>query len=432
MPRGRHITNRDGTWHYKRRVPRHVQHLDKRGMIRESLHTDDEAVALAKAREIDRNLALAWDAMEDGAQKQADDLVTAAKRICRSQGFGYRTAEELGQGPVVEVVRRVEKIQELTPASKESAPELVRGLLGGVSQSSIKLSEAFAFYMESARDHIHGKSASQVRYWTNHRRLSAKYMIEALGDREVASLTCEDMLLYRASMWGRVEAGQIQADTANKYMGFAKIMLEDVDEKRGVGLASMSGLRFNFDEDREVPPFSTPWICDVILRPGALDGINAEARNVILAMVETGMRPSEIVNFKPEHLQLDDEIPHVQIRATPGRQIKTKQSKRDIPLVGAALRAFEEQREGFPRYADKGGSLSKTVNKYMRENGLLETGRHKFYSFRHSFEDRMMEAGVDDRMRAMLMGHKYDQRAKYGEGYSLAKRAEFLRKMAIT
>lgn len=37
------------------------------------------------------------------------------------------------------------------------------------------------------------------------------------------------------------------------------------------------------------------------------------------------------------------------------------------------------------------------------------------YSLRHSFEDRMIAAGVDDRIRRDLFGHRLD-RERYGKG----------------
>jgi hypothetical protein len=41
----------------------------------------------------------------------------------------------------------------------------------------------------------------------------------------------------------------------------------------------------------------------------------------------------------------------------------------------------------------------------MRENGLRETPEHSVYSLRHSFEDRLLDRDVDERIRRDLMGH---------------------------
>jgi hypothetical protein len=55
---------------------------------------------------------------------------------------------------------------------------------------------------------------------------------------------------------------------------------------------------------------------------------------------------------------------------------------------------------------------------------------NKIYSFRHSFEDRLKEAGVDDELRRLLMGHAID-RPKYDSGGSLEWRYTELRKIEL-
>ncbi len=71
--------------------------------------------------------------------------------------------------------------------------------------------------------------------------------------------------------------------------------------------------------------------------------------------------------------------------------------------------------------------MSSALNKFFRENELFPTPNHKIYSFRHSFEDRLKEAGVDDELRRLLMGHAIDRR-KYGSGGSLEWRRTELKK----
>ena len=70
------------------------------------------------------------------------------------------------------------------------------------------------------------------------------------------------------------------------------------------------------------------------------------------------------------------------------------------------------------------------VNKYLREHGLLETPGHSMYSLRHAFEDRMLAAGVDDRIRRDLFGHSLD-RERYGKGASLEQLHEIVQRIAV-
>ena len=130
----------------------------------------------------------------------------------------------------------------------------------------------------------------------------------------------------------------------------------------------------------------------------------------------------------PHHIHLDHAVPHISIEAE-GRQLKSVHAKRIIPLAGISLAAFRECQSGFPRYRDNPG-LSDTVNKFLRENGLLETPGHTLYSLRHSFEDRMLAAKVGDRIRRDLFGHSLS-RERYGKGASLEHLLEVVQAIAF-
>jgi integrase len=95
----------------------------------------------------------------------------------------------------------------------------------------------------------------------------------------------------------------------------------------------------------------------------------------------TGLRPSEVVNLQASSIILKSDIPHVKILPD-GRRLKTADSRREIPLVGAALAALRERPDGFARYRDKSSNLSATLNKYLMENNLRPTKDHTVYSLR--------------------------------------------------
>ena len=123
-------------------------------------------------------------------------------------------------------------------------------------------------------------------------------------------------------------------------------------------------------------------------------------------------------------IRLDHNVPHISIEPE-GRQVKSKYARRMIPLLGVSLEALRAFPEGFPRYRESSASLSATVNKFMRENGLMESDNHTLYSLRHSFEDRMLAAGIDDRIRRDLFGHRLT-RERYGDGASLEQKQQML------
>jgi integrase len=101
-------------------------------------------------------------------------------------------------------------------------------------------------------------------------------------------------------------------------------------------------------------------------------------------------------------------------------------------LLGVSLDAAKRivAKGGITHYLDDGDTWSATVNKYLSNNDLRETPKHTAYSLRHSFEDRMAEAAIDDRIRAELMGHKY-ARPDYGRGGSLETRQKAIERIAL-
>jgi len=132
-----------------------------------------------------------------------------------------------------------------------------------------------------------------------------------------------------------------------------------------------------------------------------------------------------------EDFCLGYDIPFIRVAAH-GRELKQRHSARDIPLLGVSLDAVARivSRGGIARYRHKASAWSGVVNKYLENNGLKETPQHTAYSLRHYVEDALLAAGVDDRVRADILGHKY-ARPVYGSGGGLEMRRDALDKIAI-
>jgi integrase len=105
-------------------------------------------------------------------------------------------------------------------------------------------------------------------------------------------------------------------------------------------------------------------------------------------------------------------------------------SIRRIPLVGVALEVMKKFPNGFPSYKENENNFSSTAGKFFRENKLFPTKKQVIYSLRHTFEDRMKEARIDDELRNILMGHTVD-RPKYGSGGSLKLYQEEMMKIVF-
>jgi integrase len=308
-----------------------------------------------------------------------------------------------------------------------------RALLGGgEDRPVVRVSELKTEFEALQQAALAQMSPDQVRKWHDQRKRAAANFLEAIGhDRRLTDLTKADGLKFR-KWWDRrvVEEG-LEIKTANKNLGVVSRMLKRVSDAKELGVPQiLSGLMIEGGVDNQREPFEIGFIRDRILAPGVFDDLNPEARRVIFCMVETGLRPSEIVNLTAKTIHLRHRVPHVEIEAE-GRVLKTGTSRRRIPLTGVSLAAMNLQPEGFPRYRDKASSLSAVVNKFLGNHHLRPSERHTLYSIRHSFEDRLTGLkGVQDKVIAYLMGHKYS-RPKYGSEPKLDHLQEVLQRISF-
>jgi len=421
------ILLRGKTYHLRRRVPRRYEAVEPRKTIWISLHTDSETIARGKADRAWAQMIEAWEARLAGDTEDAETRYAAAQDLARVRGYRYLDVGRVVRLPGEALLGRVEAVPEPSgaPDSLEAS-----ALLGTVQDPAITLSRALDLYWTLAREKTLGKSPDQVRRWRNPRIKAINNAIGVIGDKPIEDITRDDMLDFRQWWLERIESGDVGAGSANKDLIHLGAVLKTVNSMKRLGLNLPLGeLAFREGEQRTRPPFSNGWIRERLMAPGALDGLNGEARAILLGMVNTGYRPSEGAALDGETIRLDGPVPHISIEPT-HRQLKSPYARRVIPLLGVSLDAFRQYPQGFPRYRVTSGSLSATVNKFLRENKLLETPEHTMYSLRHAFEDRMLAAGIDDRIRRDLFGHRLD-RERYGAGASLEHLATLLAPLAF-
>ena len=153
-----------------------------------------------------------------------------------------------------------------------------------------------------------------------------------------------------------------------------------------------------------------------------------EKRWIIGLISDTGLRLAEAVGLVRTDFQIRDGVPVVIVKPHPWRRLKTANSARTVPLVGAAhwamkrIIACEKNSEfAFPIY-NKGGSSSSNsasaaLNKWMNVQ-IANCG--SVHGLRHSLRDRLRSvecpADVVDQLGGWLthgVGHGY------GDGYPL-------------
>lgn len=425
------LTRRDGVWHFVRRVPKAYAHIDARGVIRHSTRirvADDRAGRRAghAAQLLNDELEGFWRGLAGDRPTQVQNHYDEVRRRARALGFEYIENSQLVAGPIEQRLERIEALVSKGLAHDLGARE---ALLGTVKPTSPMLSQLFEEYAVAVRDEIRDMSADQLRIWRNGRKRAVSRFAKLVGDKPLTALTASDAVDYCEWWRGRIVGDAAAAKTANKDIGQLSRMLKELSIRHRLNLPDFfHGLRLRGEVEKSRQPYEVEFIQNTFLA-GRLDGLNVDARFVIYVMIETGMRPSEIVNLTEETIVLDVPIPYARILPN-GRRLKTEDSERDIPLVGVALEALKRKPRGFPKYRDRATVLSATVNKFLAENGMRPSKDHTLYSLRHSFKDRLVAAEAPDSLIDSLMGHK-TYKPKYGKGPPLALKQKALLSIAF-
>jgi len=422
-------------------VPFAYEEFDRRGTIRTSLKTTALEVARVRRDAMAEADELYWSSLaaSDGTSIKASRArYQAAKKRAMSRGFIYTPVEDLAETAVVsEILNRLA----LFDPGKGQEPKLEKkdaeAILGGVEPVAMSVSKAFKLYCEQiATSELLGKSEAQKHSWHKAKNRAVNNFISICGDLSMDEITRKHAQQFREWWAGRLRPNgkqkALNPNSANRDIGNMRVLYQAYWDYEGETEKPnpFDKMRFAKAVYKDIPPFETEWVRGQLLKSDIFKSLNEEARLIIYAMIETGCRPSEIVNLEPKNIILDHEVPHLQIRQHEERHLKTQSSVRDIPLLGVSLEAFRQAPNGFPRYRDKSNNLSALLMKTFRAKGLFPTVDHRIYSIRHSFEKRMLEAGLDYGLRCTLMGH-HNSRPAYGDGGSLEYRRDELKKVVF-
>nr|WP_246504801.1 tyrosine-type recombinase/integrase [Microvirga antarctica] len=368
-----------------------------------------------------------WRGLVEGQAAEAKRRYDLSRRRAKDLGFQYATAAEIAEGPTTEILARLERLMDKGLAEDDKAVEALTGL---EKPPEIMLSHLFEEYESLSRASIADLSPDQKRKWRNPKKRALENIVSVVKDKPLHRLSRSDALDFQAWWQDRILAEGVQIGTANKDICHLNKMFRTVDRRHRLGLDPIFGdLRIEGEQENSRTAFEPNFVQAKLLKTGVLDALNEEARRALYLMSETGLRLSEAVNLTTETIHLTAAVPYVSVRPD-GRRMKTAQSARDVPLVGVALEAMRLQPDGFPRYRDRGATLSATVNKFLSDNNLRPTEGHSLYSLRHTFEDRLTAVEAPEKLIAALMGHKYS-RPKYGSGPSLEQKCKWLQQIAF-
>lgn len=429
---------RGDIWHYVRRVPKSVLHVEGRTMVYRSLETDSRKVARQR-----RDIFAAADdqrwseiAPSRFGAPSRDAVLQDLKLRAESFGLSYIPAQQLAQTASLEEL--LKRVSAITPQDTPIAPKVQRDMdavLGLAERSVVTITQAMELYFsEIALDEVAGKSPEQVASYVKVKRRAVANFVKLNGDLDMLEIERDHgRKVYQhwaAKVHPKDGAKPMSGSSANRDLGNLRKLYRRYFEHIGEEDRQnpFRNLRFASPKLQPVKPFDNEWVRVRILEPNVFKGLNAQASLLCYALIETGCRPSELGNILPENIRLDADVPHIRIRSTKERQLKSAASVRDVPLIGISLEAMKRAPEGFPHFRDRGYLLSQSLQKAFKSRGLLPSKNHRIYSFRHSFEKRMLEGGLDYGLRCTLMGHR-NPRPEYGDGGSLTYRRDEMLKI---
>jgi len=344
---------RKGFWCLVRRVPTRYRAFDTRGIVILSTGiqiTDDpraNAAHIAVAK-LDADLFRYWRDLEEGRPPMSDAPYKAALETARNMGLEYLTAQQLSRLPIAELLHRVDHAD--NPHTIETTGA-VAAVLGGHEPPPLLVSGMRAAYEQTIAATLAQKSERQLRRWRLNRDKALATFIDVIGgDRPVISLKRTDILAFRTHWQDRIMKGEVEVDTGNMNIGRIGGMFRVLNDTFMLALpAIFDKTNIAGGNDGQRIAFTSQFVQANLLAEGAFANLNPEARRIIYLLTETGLRLSEATNLQRHTILLEAPIPHVSVKPD-GREMKTDQSRRDIPLVGVALMAMREQPDGFPRY----------------------------------------------------------------------------------
>lgn len=422
-----------GTWCLRLWIPDRFREVEPRKELFVSMKTTDWATAQAAALSVQQEILADLNARLLGKQQPGGrEHYERVRDLALARGYTYRSAAELAAGPLEELLGRIEDLRKRDPEAREGTA--IEAVLGGVAAPGLMLSGLFEEFERISGDRIRGKTDHQLRTWKNSRRRAVRNLMEVVGDKPIEAISPADAVAFKVWWIDRIADDSDKASapgTANKDMAYLGAMLAEVCRAQGkASTRPFTGMRLKKGSEKEILPFEREWIREHLLCDDPIPTLTPEARDVLLVMVNTGCRPSEIIGLLPEDIVLDAPIPYIDIN-NKHRSLKTDASEREVPLWGVSLEAMKRWPKGFPTYRGKGAGWSNTVNQHLRRNGLLPTEQHRAYSLRHSFEDRMTDAEITDRVAADMMGHSIN-RERYGKGATLEKKLDVIKRIAVS
>ena len=428
----KHVKKRGNVYYYRRAVPTDLREAIGRNEFVVSLKTTNELEAIDLYSKVHSQCEALFRSYRSDPLKAQKDYLKSLKEIASSIGRTYASAASKSKLSDADSLSDFEDLAKEWVRLGKPTDKRFSALFGEVDDKP-KFSDAYDFFIEHNAFKKTTMSKREYSKWEKPRTLWKNEFIKVQGDLPIDEITAKVTYAFKQHLQSRISNGEIAESTAAKCGTYLRTIFACRNEELQLGLLNpFSTLKFSKAGGKR-KTIRKKQIRDVLLRDGYLDGLNDQARAILLVMINTGCGPKELCGLLPEEILLDKKIPRIVIQENSIRKLKTGNRNRTIPLVGVSLDAMKLFPEGFDRYRYDTGpdSLSQCLNKYLKEHNYFEKGQ-TLYSHRHAFKDRMRNANFPSELMDELMGHSSKTTGqKYGKGYSNKRKQVELHKISI-
>ena len=288
------------------------------------------------------------------------------------------------------------------------------------------LSEALTTYLK-----LKGEGKDKIFIRGANRNI--KYVIELLGDLHIDEYSSKDASKFRDNL---LDKGLLISSVKRVFSSIRSIINLSITEE-GINCINAFSKTYmpekeNVEIKKPIPTKDIKHIQSLCIEK------DDDLRWLIALLSDSGMRLGEGVGLLKSDINLDCEIPYINLIPHPWRRLKTRSSKRFIPLIGASLWASRKILDNsndsifaFPRYTIKdncnANSASAALNKWLKEQ---LTDNYVIHGFRHGFRDRLRAVECPSEIIDQLGGWSLRSVGEgYGKGYELSVLSKWLLKM---
>ena len=294
-----------------------------------------------------------------------------------------------------------------------------------VDDSSPLISDALALYLKLKGE---GKDKTFIR--TANRNI--EYIIKVLGNKSIRLYSSSDASKFRDWL---MEQGMSNSTLKRVFSSVKAIINLSINEY-GLDITnpfSKAYLPSIENEIRESIPLE-----DIRVIQTESKKEDDELRWLLLLLSDSGMRLSEALGLSKDDINLNSNLPHVKLIPHKWRRLKTRNSERCIPLIGASLWASKKILEhqnnsvyAFPRYTSvdncNANSASAALNKWLKSK---LTNDYVVHGLRHSFRDRLRAIECPSEIIDQLGGWSLRSIGQgYGKGYGLSVLSKWMKQI---